>query len=604
MTIDLLTRAAGKLGTFNSENRTVEVVFATEQPVRRRTWDGEFDEILVCTKAAVDSGRMASMSVLDTHRGSGLDARVGSVLANSLRFEPGAAIATVKISRSEKGDAIIRDLEDGMSIPISVGYKILKEERVEGAGGAVAQVRAVRWQPMEISFVPIPADAGAHTRSEEDMTDTLTITRAEKKRQTDIRALAKSAGIDTEDELVVRAIEDDMTLDGFRSAMLDKLIATEEKTPTFPHRETFGANDRYQEQLAARQAAIVARMTGKAPEGNARDFMGASLLDHARGLLDAQGVDTRGMNREQVLGYRGRSIGGMHTTSDFPLLLQGAGERVLMDAYALAQSPLKTVLSRRSTATDFRAKSKLKTSDAGLLEKVTETGEITSTTRAETAESYKIDSYGRIFALSFQSIVNDDLGAFSDWATQAGRMAALTENKVLLDLLLANSGAGPKMGEDNKNLFHADHDNLASAGTALDESSLANAILSFRRQTALGGAARLAIPPRYLLVGPELEIPAQKLVATISAAKTDDAVPDAIKSLVPIVESNLDGKSWRLFADPAQQAIFEWSYLAGHEGPQIDTREGFERLGTEFRAVLHFGAGAIDFRGAYLNPGV
>ena len=182
-------------------------------------------------------------------------------------------------------------------------------------------------------------------------------------------------------------------------------------------------------------------------------------------------------------------------------------------------------------------------------------------------------------------------------------MAAGTENKILLELLTEGSGAGPIMGEDGVRLFHASHRNLAAAGTALDETNLGAAILAFRKQTALGGQ-RIAIAPRYLLVGPELELVAQKLVASISPAKTSDAVPEAIKSLVPIVEPNLDGKSWYLFADPAAAPTFEWAHLAGHEGPQIDTKEGFERLGTEFRAVLHFGAGVTDFRGAYRNPGV
>jgi hypothetical protein len=80
-------------------------------------------------------------------------------------------------------------------------------------------------------------------------------------------------------------------------------------------------------------------------------------------------------------------------------------------------------------------------------------------------------------------------------------------------------------------------------------------------------------------------------------------VPEAIKNLVPVLEPNLDDKAWYVFGDPAAAPVLEWSYLSGYAGPQIDSRDGFERLGTEFRAVLHFGAGAVDFRGAYRNAG-
>ena len=43
--------------------------------------------------------------------------------------------------------------------------------------------------------------------------------------------------------------------------------------------------------------------------------------------------------------------------------------------------------------------------------------------------------------------------------------------------------------------------------------------------------------------------------------------------------------------------------LHSAQGPQMASREGFDVLGTEYRVVLDFGAGAVDWRGAYLNPG-
>ncbi|QVQ38163.1 HK97 family phage prohead protease [Pseudochrobactrum algeriensis] len=611
---EMVTRTAAVTGSLNAEERTVQVIFASEQPVRRYSWeDGPYDEILLCKPENVDLTRADNMSLLDSHGAYSLDDRLGSIVPGSIRFEKGQVIATVKLSRRAKAEELFQDIQDGMSLPISVGYKIQQEERTEAEAGGVAVVRALKWQPMEISVVPVPADPTAKTRSEntmpqQDNTTTQPERAAptnvinERRRISELRWIARTAGVSDAD--LDAAIDNGETIDAFRSRAFDTMIERQGKTPTFPMVETRGmggTDERYEQQVRARQDSIIARMTGSAPEGHAREFMNASLIDHARGLLDAQGINTRGMTREELLGYRGRSF-GMHTTSDFPMLLQGAGERVIQTAYQAAQSPLKTLLSRASTATDFRAKSKLKVSDGGLLEKVNESGEIKSMTRGEAAESYKIDSYGRIFALSFQAIVNDDLGAFSDWSVQAGQMAALTENKILLDLLLANGGHGPVMGEDDKRLFDADHGNLAVSGSALSEASLAAAILAFRKQKALGGH-RIAVAPKYLLVGPELEITAQKLVASISATTTAEAVPEAIKALIPIVEPNLDGKAWRIFAGPAAAPVFEHAYLSGHEGVQLSTREGFDRLGTEFRAVLHFGAGAVDYRGAYLNQG-
>ena len=58
-----------------------------------------------------------------------------------------------------------------------------------------------------------------------------------------------------------------------------------------------------------------------------------------------------------------------------------------------------------------------------------------------------------------------------------------------------------------------------------------------------------------------------------------------------------------IFADPATAPVLEYAYLSSAQGPQMASREGWDVLGMEFRVVLDFGAGVLDHRGAYLNPG-
>jgi hypothetical protein len=45
------------------------------------------------------------------------------------------------------------------------------------------------------------------------------------------------------------------------------------------------------------------------------------------------------------------------------------------------------------------------------------------------------------------------------------------------------------------------------------------------------------------------------------------------------------------------------AYLSSAQGPQMTSREGWDVLGMEFRVVDDFGAGVVDFRGAYSNAG-
>src|SRR5688572_14776336 len=63
------TRAKVDVATFNEENRTVEVTFATETSVRSYDWDfGSFNEILSLLPEHVDLTRLKSGApVLDNH---------------------------------------------------------------------------------------------------------------------------------------------------------------------------------------------------------------------------------------------------------------------------------------------------------------------------------------------------------------------------------------------------------------------------------------------------------------------------------------------------------------------------------------------------------
>lgn len=282
--------------------------------------------------------------------------------------------------------------------------------------------------------------------------------------QQQIRSLAEVAGFTrgwAEDR-----IDENMTLEDARTAAREALQTRSRNTPRI---RVVDSGPSPVETRNARTEALTVRMNGGMPSDSARPYMGESLRDMARASAEAAGISTRGMDPDEL--FRA----AMHTTSDFPQLLTGAGNRTLMTAYQAAQSPLKA-LARQTTMADFRTGTRLKLSDIGLLEKVSESGEIKSTTRGEAAESYALDTYGTMFALSRKALINDDLGAFRDWGATAGRMAAETEANLLHKLLVSN----PTMGEDSKKLFHADHGNLAAAGSALDVAALSAARLAMR----------------------------------------------------------------------------------------------------------------------------
>ncbi len=165
--------------SFNQEDRTVDVIFATEAPVKRYSFsEGYFMEVLDCQSQSVRMERFEAMSFLDTHDNWSMDYRLGSVVKGSVRIENGKCYATIKLSRNENGEKIFQDLVDGHPLPISVGYKIHRYEKTEASEDSLPTLRAMDWEPTEISAVPVPADAGAHSRSEESKTERVLVRQA------------------------------------------------------------------------------------------------------------------------------------------------------------------------------------------------------------------------------------------------------------------------------------------------------------------------------------------------------------------------------------------------------------------------------------------
>lgn len=154
-----------KPGTVDETNRTVEVVWTSGSRVRRWDGRGEFAEVLVVTEEACDLTRLnAGAPLLNTHSSWSLGDVLGVVERAWLKN--GKGYATVRFSERPEVDAIWKDVVSGVIRNLSVGYDISGfEEIVDEAGNR--EIRVTKWEPVEISLVPVPADATAQTRSAE-----------------------------------------------------------------------------------------------------------------------------------------------------------------------------------------------------------------------------------------------------------------------------------------------------------------------------------------------------------------------------------------------------------------------------------------------------
>jgi HK97 family phage major capsid protein len=146
----------------DESERTFEMSFSSEAPVPR--WFG--NEILEHSADALDLTRASSglAYLVDHDTGD----QVGII--RNFRIDGKKTRGDVTFSRSQRGQDIQRDVEDGIRPFTSIGYRViemvLEKESEEGN-----DYRVTRWQPMEGSTVAVPADytvgAGRSAGSEE-----------------------------------------------------------------------------------------------------------------------------------------------------------------------------------------------------------------------------------------------------------------------------------------------------------------------------------------------------------------------------------------------------------------------------------------------------
>ena len=329
-------------------------------------------------------------------------------------------------------------------------------------------------------------------------------------------------------------------------------------------------------------------------------FNGLSLLETARKCLQVRGVRTDGLSKMELAGLAcGFNIrAGYHTTSDFPNILADVLYKNLRRAYDEAPQTFTTI-ARRTELPDFRARTEVQLGEAPALLKVLEHGEFTRGTIGEGKEAYQLATYGRIFAITRKALVNDDTDAFGRLPMLYGRAARNLESDLVWEQITSN----PTMG-DSVALFDAAHANLGTAAV-ISIASLSEARKLMRLQKGVDGVQVLNLTPRFLVVPGALETVADQFVTQITPALAGSVNPFSGRLQV-VVEPRLDAASataWYLVADPSQIDTLVYAFLAGENGPAIDTRNGFEVDGVETKARHDFAAKVIDWRGFVKNAG-
>ena len=138
----------------SEDKRTVNLAFSSEEP-----YDRSFGtEILSHNPQDVDFSFIASgkAPLLLNHD---LEKQIGVIEEAKISDADKVGRAVVRFGKSKLADEVFRDVIDGIRSNVSVGYEIMKMDRVKGDDEDEEKPSyRVNWKPLEASIVSIPAD--------------------------------------------------------------------------------------------------------------------------------------------------------------------------------------------------------------------------------------------------------------------------------------------------------------------------------------------------------------------------------------------------------------------------------------------------------------
>lgn len=607
----------------DTDSRTVELSFSSETPYGR--WFG--DEILCHDEECINLERFNNGlgTVLFNHD---RDAVVGHI--EKVWLEDNRGKALVRFDTDEQSETIFQKVQSGTLQGVSVGYainryEVLEDEDTKSTNGRFNGPAYVvtDWEPLEISIVSVPADP------------TVGVGRSAEEIHTSIDTQEDNTRMDQEKNLEVQEVKSAPVETGLTQADLQKAMEQERKrtseiTAMFRDFDVEGADEAIvlgksveearemvMDQLRARNKGVSVTM-GEAESDKfraaAQDAVlmaaGIPVADAAPGAQELRGYSMVEMARESLRRESGSTVNfgdnmelaraAINSTSTFPAIMSNLANKSVMVGFNEAETTYQ-IWAGKGSNRDFKEAARVALSEAGTLELVPEGGQFKQDSFGEASARTKVATYGKLFSLTRQAIINDDLGLFSKIATKYGSAAKRLVNKMVYAQLTGNV----KM-QDNVALFDAKHGNVAGTGEALSVKAIAKAITAMRRQKGITGEATLNITPKYLVVPPELEMTAYQIVNSTAAVDgVNSGVANPYKGrFIVVADAELtDPDAWYLVADATQHDTIEVTYLNGVETPRLETRQGFDVDGIEYKVAFDCGVSALDFRGVFKNAG-
>jgi len=545
-------------------------------------------------------------------------------------LERGQGKALVRFAKDEYSNTIFEKVADGIIRNLSIGYDAFKSLDITKKGERIKSVLRTLWQPYELSFITVPADPSAQTRAaskvkdmERLMEDEETVEDQETKEEKNEEQEKSEQKTETEGEDLVQKERSRLKcltnlcrkhkvmhmLDGFiengteemqaRGDILDEV--SKSKTRIKTHHTTRIEPGDYEERVIYQQGVenfLRHRLNPKNKIDDKGDlYKNYSLVDMARKGLEVGGQRAMGMDRDSMLT---RSL----STSDFPLILSNVANKELLASYEtmMGEETFQPLVERK-TFKNFKPKNAVRYGELGDLKPVLEGEEITFTSLSEAGQEWTIGSFARGVEVTRVNLINNDMDDFNvlyDWTRAISRL----RSRIVYGLLKSH------VMHDGKQVFHADHKNLAEKASMPDIDSFNSAVyhMSLHKGIDEREDDYIGVSPKFIIAGTILDSYIRRLIYEPFTPNELEKTNPYRGRFIPITDARLNPAPgqpapWILAASPSRIPIIYVGNLASEPYPVIDSEVNKRTRGLSIYCWYDFGATIPEYRGLYKNPG-
>ncbi|QIC17800.1 Clp protease ClpP [Providencia vermicola] len=475
-------------------------------------------------------------------------------------IEPVKAMASLSSKRIEEFKSMPNPLKNSLTKPKNT----------------IAPVNDPAPQPQNSTNTPQPNTADIQAQARQ----------AEQARMNGIKDLFAMFGGKHDDMMMECALDVNCSIEDARNKLLNKLAQEATPTNTVDYGAHIYANNGNIVGDSVRASLMTRAGYDEAQADNPYNCM--TLRELARMSLSDRGVGVASYNPMQMI-----AMAFTHTTSDFGNILLDVANKSILQGWNEAEETFD-LWTKKGQLSDFKVAHRVGMGGFNSLRTVREGAEYKYVTTSDKKETIALATYGELFSISRQAIINDDMSMLTDVPMKLGRAAKATIGDLVYVILTKNE----KMQSDSKPLFSADHNNSIKGG--MDVATIGNGRTAMRKQKE--GSRTLNIRPAFMLVPTALEIAATQVVGSgsVKGADVNANIINPIRNIAEIItEPRLDDQSdttWYMASAKGTDTI-EVAYLNGVDTPYIDQQEGFTSDGVTTKVRIDAGVAPVDYRG-------